>query len=148
MSRNPHKRKFIRSTGDDVDAQQLRAGDAGLRLGFISVSRVRLAWRKALGGFTHMKIFTHVGMRKIVTGWAVFISGSLLLVWLHTFRDSAAHSAILPVLLLLWIVLAVAVWDGCKVIAPPVRIVLLLFQLAAALSASTLFFRHLLRTSL
>jgi hypothetical protein len=43
----------------------------------------------ALGGFTHMKIITHVGMRKIVTGWSVFISGSLLLVWLHTFRDSA-----------------------------------------------------------
>jgi hypothetical protein len=101
-----------------------------------------------LGRFTHMKMLTHVGMRKIITGWAVFITGLLLLLWLHTFRDSAAHSAILPLLLLLWIVLAVAVWDGCKVVAPPLRLALLLLQAVGALSASTLFFKHLLRTLL
>jgi hypothetical protein len=95
-----------------------------------------------------MKMLTHLGMRKIVTGWAVFISGLVLLLGLHTFRDSAAHSAILPLLLLLWIVLAVAVWDGCKIVAPRLRFALLLLHAVAALLASTLFFQHLLRTSL
>jgi hypothetical protein len=80
----------------------------------------------------------------MVTAWAVFISGLLLLSWLHTFRESAAHSAILPLLLLLWVVLAVAVWDGCKEVTPWLRFALLLLQAVAALSASALFFRHLL----
>jgi len=95
-----------------------------------------------------MKILTHLDMGRIVTGWAAFILGLMLLVWLHTFRDSAAHSAILPLLLLLWIVLAVAVWDGCRAVTLWLRCVLLLLQAVVALSASALFFRHLLRTSL
>ena len=95
-----------------------------------------------------MKVLTHAGRQRILTGWLVFVVGLMLLLWLHTFRDSAAHSAILPLLLLLWIVLAVAVWDGCKVVAPRLRFALLLLQAVAALSASTLFFQHLLRTSL
>jgi hypothetical protein len=94
----------------------------------------------------HTKILTRLGMQKIVTGWVVFISGLMLLLWLHTFQDSAAHSAILPLLLLLWIVLAVAVWDECKIVAPRLRFALLLLQAVAALLASTLFFQHLLRT--
>ena len=94
------------------------------------------------------KMLTYVGIRKIVTGWVVFISGLMLLSWLHTFRDSAAHSAILPLLLLFWIVLGVAVWDGCKLVAPRLRFALLLLQAVAALSASTLFFQHLLQASL
>ena len=101
-----------------------------------------------LGGITRMKMLTQFDMRRIVTGWAAFILGLLLLLWLHTFRDSAAHSAILPLLLLLWIVLAVAIWDGCKTVTLRLRFVLLLLQAVVALSASALFFRHLLRTSL
>ena len=101
-----------------------------------------------LGGLTRMKLLTHFDMRRILTGWAAFILGLMLLLWLHHFRDSAAHSAILPVLLLLWIVLAVAVWDGCRAVTLWLRFVLLLLQAVVALSASALFFRHLLRTSL
>jgi hypothetical protein len=95
-----------------------------------------------------MKVLRHVNLLRVVTGWAAFITVLLLLLWLHTFRDSAAHSAILPLLLLFWIVLAVAVWDGCKVITLWLRFALLLLQAVAALSASALFFRHLLQTSL
>ena len=95
-----------------------------------------------------MKLFTHFGMRRVVTGWAAFIIGLLLLLWLHTFRDSIAHSAILPLLLLLWIVLAVAIWDGCKAITLRLRFVLLLLQAVAAFCASALFFQHLLGRSL
>lgn len=95
-----------------------------------------------------MKMLTHFDLQRIVTGWAVFIIGLMLLLWLHTFRDSVAHSAILPLLLLLWIVLAVAVWDGSKAVTMWLRFVFLLLQAVAALSASALFFQHLLRTSL
>ena len=101
-----------------------------------------------LGGVTHMKMLTHFAMRRIVTGWAAFIIGLLLLLWLHTFRDSTAHSAILPLLLLLWIVLAVAIWDGCKAVTLRLRFVLLLLQAVVAFCASALFFQHLIRTSL
>jgi len=97
---------------------------------------------------TRMKMLTHFDMRRIVTGWATFIIGLLLLLWLHTFRDSTAHSAILPLLLLLWIVLAVAVWDGCRAVTLRLRFVLLLLQTVVAFCASALFFQHLLRTSL
>lgn len=95
-----------------------------------------------------MKILTHFGMRRIVTGWAAFIVGLMLLLWLHTFRDSTPHSAIFPLFLLLWIVLAVAIWDGCKTITLRLRFVLLLLQAVVALCASALFFQHLIRTSL
>jgi len=95
-----------------------------------------------------MKMLTHFDMQRIVTGWTVFIIGLMLLLWLHTFRDSVAHSAILPLLLMLWIVLAIAVWDGCKSVTRWLRFLFLLLQAVAALSASALFFQHLLRTSL
>lgn len=93
-----------------------------------------------------MKMLTHSGMRRIVTGWSAFMIGLMLLLWLHT--DSAAHSAILPLLLLLWIVLAVAIWDGCKAVTPRLRFGLLLLQAVVALCASALFFQHLIRASL
>ena len=102
----------------------------------------------SLGGITRMKMLTHFAMRRIVTGWAAFLIGLMVLLWLHTFRDSAAHSAILPLLLLLWTVLAVAIWDGCKAVTLRLRFVLLLLQAVVALCASALFFQHLLRTSL
>ena len=101
-----------------------------------------------LGGFTRMKMLTHLGMRRFVAGWIAFGIGLMLLSWLHTFRDSTAHSAILPLLLLLWIVLAVAIWDGCKTVSLRLRMVLLLLQAVVALCASALFFQYLLRTSL
>ena len=94
-----------------------------------------------------MKTLRYPGLRRIVTGWTVFLVGLTLLLWLHTFRDSIAHSAILPLLLLLWIVLATAIWDGCKGITPRRRFVLLLLQAVAAVLASAFFVQHLLRAS-
>jgi len=102
----------------------------------------------SFGGVTRMKMLTHFGMRRILTGWAAFIIGLLLLLWLHTFLDSTAHSAILPLLLLLWIVFAVAIWDGCKAVTLRLRFVLLLLQAVVTFCASALFFQQLLRTSL
>ena len=98
--------------------------------------------------FPRMKMLAHFGMRRIATGWVVFIAGLLLLLWLHTFRDTVAHAAIFPLLFFLWIVLAGTVWDGCKAVTPRVRLALLSLQAIAALAASALFFQHLLRTSL
>ena len=90
---------------------------------------------------------TGFGIWRIVTGWAVFLSGLLLLLWLHTFRDRAPHSAILPLLFLFWVVLASFVWDGCKAITLRLRLVLLSLQALAACSASALLIQHLLHTS-
>jgi hypothetical protein len=95
-----------------------------------------------------MRMFTQLDMRRIVAGWAAFILGLVLLMWLHTVRHSAAHSAIVPLLLLLWIVLAVTIWDGCKAVTLRSRFVLLLLQGVVALALSALFFQHLLQTSL
>jgi peptidoglycan/LPS O-acetylase OafA/YrhL len=75
-----------------------------------------------------MKLSAHFGTRRILAGWGAFVVGLLLLLWMHTLRDSAAHSAILPFLLLLWIILAMAVWDGCKGITPWLRFVFLLLH--------------------
>jgi hypothetical protein len=94
-----------------------------------------------------MKMLIHFSVRRTITGWTLFIAGLMLLSWLHTFRDSVAHSAILPLLLLLWIVLAIAVWDGCKDATLGIRLTLLLVQGFIALAVSAFFFQHLLRTS-
>ena len=48
----------------------------------------------------------------------------------------------------IWIVLAVAIWDGCKAIPLRLRFVLLLLQAVVAFCASALFFQHLLGRSL
>ena len=61
-----------------------------------------------------MKMLIHSGLSRILTGWMVFVIGLMLLWWLHTFRDRLAHLAILPSLFLLWIILALSIWDGCK----------------------------------
>jgi hypothetical protein len=95
-----------------------------------------------------MKMFSHCGLNRIVTGWVVFVVGLALLLWLHTFRDHAAHSLIVPLFLLLWVILVVLVWDGRNVVAPRFRFFLFSFHALMASVASVLFFQHLLRTSL
>jgi hypothetical protein len=95
-----------------------------------------------------MNTLTRFGIRRILTGWVIFGSGLVFILWLHTFRDAAPHNMIFPLLLLLWVVLAVAIWDGCKAVTPQLRFVLLLLQVAVALCASALLFQHLIRTSL
>ena len=83
-------------------------------------------------------------MPRLWLGWAIFLPGLLSLSWLHTFRDRLAHSAILPLFLLVWIAFAVYVWDGCKLIAPRWRLVLFSLQLAASGLMGGLFFLHLI----
>jgi hypothetical protein len=78
----------------------------------------------------------------------LFIGGLALLLRLHTYRDHVAHLVILPLFLLLWIVLAVCVWDGRRNMAPRLRFILFAAQAFAALLASALFFRQLLHTTL
>jgi hypothetical protein len=71
----------------------------------------------------------------------------MFLLWLHTFRDRAAHLAILPGFLLLWIVVSLCVWEGCKAATLVARFVWLSLQAIAALSLSVLFFQKLLQVS-
>ena len=78
----------------------------------------------------------------------MFILGLLLLLWLHTFRDHLAHSAILPVFLLIWIILVACSWDGSKVIAPRWRYVLFSLQVLASVVIGIFFFHHLITASL
>jgi hypothetical protein len=87
------------------------------------------------------------GVRRNAIGWAVFLVGLPLLLWLHTWRDHLAHSAILPVFLLMWIVLLVCALDGSRVIAPRWRCVLFLFQVMASVLIGILFFQHLINQS-
>lgn len=87
------------------------------------------------------------GLRRLVAGWAIFTGGLAVLLWLHTFRDRLAHSALLPGFLLLWLILAVSVWDGRQAVSPRFRWMALLLQALAALLESAFFFLQLLRAA-
>jgi hypothetical protein len=91
-----------------------------------------------------MERVTNRGLQRMAIGWIVFVGGLALLLWLHTFRDHAAHSAIVPVFLFLWVVLGVCVWDGRNAVAPRFRVLLFSLQGLIAVLASALFFHHLL----
>lgn len=77
-------------------------------------------------------------------GWAIFGSGLALILWMHTFSDRAPHRMILPLLLLLWTVLGVCVWDGCKSFGFWKRIVFISVQAAVALLFCILLVFHFL----
>ena len=83
-------------------------------------------------------------VRRILTGWAIFGTGLVLILWLHTFTDTVPHRMISPLLLVLWIALGVCVWDGCKVFALWKRIVFILAQAAVAAAACLLLISHFL----
>ena len=91
-----------------------------------------------------MNILTRFGIQRILIGWAIFGSGLVLILWLHTFSDRAPHRMILPLLLLLWIALGVCVWDGCKSFALWKRIVFIFAQAAVAVIACVLLISHFL----
>ena len=95
-----------------------------------------------------MKPLTHFGIQRLLLGWVIFLSGLLPLLWLHTFTDRAAHRAIGPLLLLLWIALLVCVWDGCKMFSPRLRLIFVLVQVAASVAVCMLFVLHLINQSL
>lgn len=94
-----------------------------------------------------MNTLTRFSIQRIVTGWVIFGSGLILVLWLHTFRDSAPHTMILPLLLLLWVALIVCVWDGCRTFALWKRIVFILAQAAVAATACILLISHFLSHS-
>ena len=58
------------------------------------------------------------GIIRIIAGWLLFLFGWGVLFWLHTFRDSLAHTAILPLFFLLWTGFLALVWGGCRTVAP------------------------------
>ena len=87
------------------------------------------------------------GLRRLVAGWAIFTGGLAVLLWLHTFRDQLAHSALLPSFLLLWLILGVCVWDGRQAVSPRFRWMAFLLQAIGALLESAFFFQQLLRGS-
>ena len=91
-----------------------------------------------------MNTLTGFGVRRILTGWAIFGSGLVFILWLHTFRDSAPHRMILPLLLLLWVALGVCVWDSCKSFTVWKRLVFIFTQAAAAAIACVLLISHFL----
>jgi hypothetical protein len=91
-----------------------------------------------------MKTLTRSGIQHILIGWAIFGSGLVLILWLHTFRDRAPHRMISPLLLLLWIALGVCVWDGCKSFALWKRIVFIFAQAVVAAIACILVISHFL----
>jgi hypothetical protein len=95
-----------------------------------------------------MKTLTHFGIRRMALGWMIYLIGMAPLLWLHTFINRAVHRAIPPLLLLLWIVLLLCVWDGCKVFSLRLRVFLFSVQLAASVVACMLFVLHLIRQSL
>src|SRR5437867_7880572 len=76
--------------------------------------RMRLSLERPRASVDIMNAFTRFGIQRVLIGWAIFGSGLVLILWLHTFSDRAPHRMILPLLLLLWIALGVCVWDGCK----------------------------------
>ena len=94
-----------------------------------------------------MKTLTNFGIRRIALGWMIFLMGLAPLLWLHTFTDVAAHRAIGPLLLVLWIALLLCVWDGCKVFSLRLCLLLFLVQLAASVGACMLFILHLISQS-
>jgi len=91
-----------------------------------------------------MKPPTHFGIQRLLLGWVIFLGGLLPLQWLHTFTDRAAHRAIGPMFLLLWIALLVCVRDGCKMFTPRLRIIFVLVQVAASVAVCMLFVLHLI----
>lgn len=103
------------------------------------VSRVRR--HRAL---KRMSTLTRFGIRRILTGWALFGGGFGLILWLHTFSDRAPHRMILPLLLLLWVALGVCVWDGCKSFALWKRIAFILTQAVTAAIACVSLISHFL----
>ena len=100
---------------------------------------------EATSGFLHA--LTKCGTGRILTGWAIFTSGLIFILWLHSLRDSAPHRMILPLLLLLWVALGVCVWDGCKSFTLWTRIVLIFAQAVVAAIACALLISHFLRHS-
>jgi len=91
-----------------------------------------------------MNTLTLFALQRLLTGWAIFACGFVLILWLHTFKDHVSHSMIFPLLLLLWIVLGVCTWDACKSLALWKRIVLIFAQAAMAAIACVLLFSHFL----
>jgi hypothetical protein len=103
--------------------------------------------RKRMAKTSPVDRLTDTGLRRTAAGWAVFLVGLLLLLWLHTFRDRLAHSAILPLFLSMWVGLLACAWDGSKVVAPRWRYVLFSLQLIASAVVGALFFQHLIGQS-
>ena len=95
-----------------------------------------------------MNKFARAVMGRILAGWAVFLIGLVLLQWLHTFRDNVAHQAIGPLFLLLWVLLLLCVWGGCKTVALRLRYALFTIQVAASVVVCMLFFQHLISQSI
>ena len=83
-------------------------------------------------------------IQRIFIGWAVFGSGMVLIMWLHTFTDRVAHRMILPLLFLLWVALGVCLWDGCKTFTLWKRTLLMFVQAAVAAIACTLLISYFL----
>lgn len=75
----------------------------------------------------------------------MFLGGIMFLLWLHTFRDNAAHSMILPGFFLLWATLAVCAWDGRIATPASFRFLSLSLQALTALLISVMFFLYLLQ---
>ena len=94
-----------------------------------------------------MSKLTRAGIRRIVSGWAALLIGLAPLLWLHTFRDNGAHQVIGPLFLLLWIILLVFVWEGCKSFRLQLRYILLTAQVAASVILCRLFFQRLIEQS-
>jgi hypothetical protein len=91
-----------------------------------------------------MNALARFNIQRILIGWAIFGSGLVLILWLHTFNDRAPHRMILPLFLLLWIALGVCAWDGCKSFALWKRAVFIFVQAAVAATACVLLLSHFL----
>jgi hypothetical protein len=91
-----------------------------------------------------MKTNTRCALQRLALGWALFLTGWLLILWLHSFNDQVTHRLMGPLLLLLWITLTVCLWDGCRILPVRLRAFLFLAQVATGVGVSTLIVLHLL----
>jgi hypothetical protein len=89
-----------------------------------------------------MKPNMRFALQRLFLGWALFFTGWLLILWLHTFNDRVPHRMIGP--LLLWITLTVCLWDGCRIFAIPLRAFLFVLQVATGVAVSTVIVLHIL----
>jgi len=91
-----------------------------------------------------MKPTTQFALQRLLLGWALFFTGWLLILWLHTFNDRVPHRMIGPLLLLLWTTLTVCLWDGCRIFPIRLRVFLFVLQVASGVAVSTLIVLHIL----
>jgi hypothetical protein len=77
--------------------------------------------------------------------WMLLCSGLALLEWLHTFRDQLAHNIILPLLLALWSIALLLLWDGCTMVRQALRLAIFVLQAVGSMFLVFGFLSHLIR---